>query len=140
FTPESLLGRIQVLLFHTRKTAPAAGAINKKLRERFPMVAQVGIANCVAMGNVPGLLRGFVRSLLAKMVRTSAASIPSVLDAGDYLMILPDWDNQATAAFEIAPAHLKSGVVAIVIDREGRIRHRLTNASPENLVPVVEWL
>jgi all-trans-retinol 13,14-reductase len=139
-TRESMLGRIQILLFHTRKTAPAAGALNKKLRERFPMAGQVGIANCVAMGNVPGLLRGFVRNLLAKMVRTSAASIPPALDAGDYLMILPDWGNRAAAAFEIAPTQLNNRVVAVVIDREGRIRHRLADASPESLVPIVEWM
>ena len=139
-TQESILGRIQILLFHTRKTAPDAGALNKKLRERFPMAAQVGIANCVAMGNVPGLLRGFVKNLLAKMIRASAASIPPVLDAGDYLVVLPEWGNRATTAFEIAPAQLDSGVVAVVIDRESRIRHRLANASPENLVPIVEWM
>lgn len=139
-TQESILGRIQILLFHTRKTAPAAGAINKKLRERFPMAAHVGIANCVAMGTVPGFLRGLVRNLLAKVARTSAASVPPVLDAGDYLMILPDWDNRATAAFEIAPAQLLSGVVAIVIDRAGKIQHRLPAASPEKLIPIIEWM
>lgn len=139
-TQESMLGRIQILLFHTRKTAPDAGLINKKLRERFPMAAHVSIANCVAMGKVPGLLRGLVQNFLAKFVRTSAASIPAVLEAGDYLMILPDWDNRATSAFEITSAQLDSGVVAVVIDREGRIQHRLADASPENLIPIVEWL
>ena len=79
-------------------------------------------------------------SLLAKMIRASAASIPPVLDAGDYLMVLPDWGNRATTAFEIAPTQLNNRVVAVVIDREGRIRHRLADASPENLVPIVEWM
>lgn len=139
-TQESMLGRIQILLFHTRKTAPVAGNLNKKLRERFPMVAQVGIANCVAMGNVPSALRGLVRNLLSRMVQKSAASIPPVLDASDYLMILPDWGNRATAAFGITPAQLANSVTAVVIDREGRIRHRLTDASPENLVPLIEWM
>ncbi len=139
-TQDSILGRIQILLFHTRKTAPDAGALNKKLRERFPMAAHVGIANCVAMGKVPGFIRGLVQNVLAKFVRTSAASIPAALDAGDYLMILPDWDNRMTTAFEITPAQLNNSVVAIVLDREGRIQHRLTSASPQNLIPIVEWM
>lgn len=113
------LGRTTVLICHGQDTAKAAFEVNNAVREKHPDAAQVIIASIIDLSSFPSMFHGMVKPELEKAYLKAAGKLDAGLEPKEYVILLPDWDGDVTAALD-AKGSTKNAVV-IVADDQGKV-------------------
>jgi len=115
----SRLGQKAVLVCHGQDTAKAAFEVNNTVREKYPDADEVLIASIIDLSSFPSMFQGMVKPELDKAYLKAASKLSEGLEPRDYVIILADWDAEATEALE-AKGSTKQAVV-IVADAKGQV-------------------
>ncbi|MCC6458565.1 MAG: hypothetical protein IT328_26690 [Caldilineaceae bacterium] len=102
-----------LLIFHGHLGADSAFNINAIVRDQWPTVEQLAIASVVDLHHIPRYMRPAVELTLSAAYRQAAKRIPQNLDPTQYVVILPDWEGEVTAAFEMQERVNDIGLVLI---------------------------
>lgn len=107
------LGQTAVLVFHTQDTSEAAKAVNRAVRDQYPLAADVLIASVIDLSGVPRMFRKIASAAMGQVYQKMADSLPAGFEPAEYLLMLPDWDGAATRAFGLSGVDKQAAVVVL---------------------------
>jgi phytoene dehydrogenase-like protein len=123
-SPAQFAGRPLALILIGPRDADAAQALQRELRDAFPLAAHLAVATIVGLRSVPRLFRGIAARSMRRHHARAAEALPPCLDPARYVLLLADWDGGVCAAL----GYTAPGPNVVVLDREGRWVTRLTGA------------
>ncbi len=88
-----------LLVFHDQNTVAQVQAMQETLRSHYTDATRLQIASVVNMKSVPAFLRSTAESVMKSIYSKAAAAMPPGMDAGDYVIILLDWDGSVSRAY-----------------------------------------
>lgn len=122
------LARPAVLLFLARETSNDGAPVIARLREDYPLAAEVLMASVVDLHIVPRLVRGVAEAAMRLAYDKAVERFPhefkppqpgAPVNPEDYILILPDWDAAVTRDFGVRnPARTPA---LAVLDRHGLV-------------------
>ena len=124
-----------VLIFHGRKSAAAAPALQRAIRAEHPDAAELIVASVVDLSRVPRLFRRFAGPAMEEGYARAAAGLPRGVRAEDYVLILPDWDGAAARFFRVVRA--AGEAVAAVVAPGGRVVGKSPAADLERIFELI---
>ena len=86
-------------MFHSSSAATEAVEINRLLRRAGFTARELMVASVVDLSAVPFFARAPVAGYLSERYRAASAEVPEGADPEEYVIILPDWRADITAAF-----------------------------------------
>lgn len=113
------LGAPCVIVCHGQNTARAALEVNLAVRAVHPTAGDVIIASVIDLRSFPSMFHGMVRPELEKAYHKAAGNLPEGSDPAAFVVLLPDWDGQATDALGVVGSTATAAVV--VADARGRV-------------------
>jgi hypothetical protein len=109
------LDRPAVLICFAEATQHDADAIEAAVRARFS-AAQVLVGHVIDLHTVPSLFRGMARGILNQEHTKALAELPPGETAGDYIVMLPDWDGAFVNALNLEDVSQRLGVAVFAAD------------------------
>jgi hypothetical protein len=111
----SALDRPAVLICFAEATQHDADAIEAAVRSRYS-AAQVLVGHVIDLHTVPSLFRGMARGILNQEHAKALAELPPGETAGDYIVMLPDWDGAFVSALNLDDVSQRLGVAVFAAD------------------------
>jgi len=129
-----------LLVFHDQNTVDKVQAMQQAVRLVYSDAQQLQIASVVNMKSVPVFLRSTAESVMKGSYNKAAAAMPPGLDAADYVIILLDWDGNASKAYGAHKIERRPRLV--LLDAAGTVRgvHQGEEIEQEALAMVTELL
>ncbi|MGV2432619.1 MAG UNVERIFIED_CONTAM: hypothetical protein LVQ98_04650 [Rickettsiaceae bacterium] len=87
------LNRPTLLVIQNEYSATIAESIHEKIRRVYPFASELLIASIADLQNVPKLLQYQVTTFLTTAYDNAISTLPSILPAEDYVVILPRLDR-----------------------------------------------
>jgi hypothetical protein len=107
------LNRPTLLVIQNEYSATIAESIHEKIRRVYPFASELLIASIADLQNVPKLLQYQVTTFLTTAYDNAISTLPSILPAEDYVVILPDWTGKVARSLNIYPFSRVPSVVVV---------------------------
>jgi hypothetical protein len=109
------LDRPAVLICFAEATQNDADPVEAAIRARYS-AAHVLVGHVIDLRAVPSLFRGVARGILNQEHAKALAALPDGETAGDYVVMLPDWDGAFVSALGLQDVSQRLGVAVFAAD------------------------
>ncbi|MFZ4826286.1 MAG: hypothetical protein ACOYLB_02925 [Phototrophicaceae bacterium] len=123
------LNRPTLLVVQNEYSATIAESVHEKIRRVYPFASELLIISIADLQNVPKLLQYQVTTLLTTAYNNAVATLPSILPAEDYVVILPDWTGKVARSLDVYPYSRVPSVV--VVDGKNEVLGKYTGTRIE---------
>lgn len=120
FVLRECLGTPVLLVFLTESTQKQVREISDAVRDKYPELSQVIVANIVDLRFVPSLTRRMAEGIMNNAVKNAIKEIPKRYDPAEYLLLLPDWSARVSKGYQVED--VDKNVALIMIDADGIIQ------------------
>jgi hypothetical protein len=88
------LGVPAVLTCVARETSEKAQPVARAVRDAYPLISQVLVANIADVRSIPKLLKKIVEQLMKSSYKSAVENLAPGRTPEDYVIIIPDFDNE----------------------------------------------
>jgi len=124
----SCAGTPLLLVFLSFDTREQAREISQSVREIYPKISQVIVANIINLLFVPSLARKIAENRMDSAIQQAIKEIPAPYTPAEYLILLPDWRGSLARAYHISSSG--SQVALVMIDGQGIIQGHYQGDAP----------
>jgi hypothetical protein len=110
------LGRPALLVFVARESSDQARPIIDAIREHYPTVEQLIIANVADLRTIPRLIRKVAEQLMKSSYKDAVERLEEWKTPEEYVLILPDWDGEALQPLGIEDVRKTVAFAALTAD------------------------
>src|SRR5207253_8375113 len=108
-----------LLICLAQETEKDAAIVEGAVRGRFPSAKEVLVVDVIDLRGVPGMFRKIAEGVLASEHKKAVEALADGLDPHDHVIMLPDWQGEVAAAFNL-PEPSKS-VCGAVLSADGDV-------------------
>jgi hypothetical protein len=132
----SCSGTPLLLVFVSFDTREQVRDISQAVRDAYPDISQVIVANVINLLFVPSLARKMAENRMESAIKQAIKEIPPPYTPAEYLILLPDWKGSLARAYRISSSG--DQVALVMIDGQGIIQgHYQGNAPAQAAVELI---
>ena len=113
-----------VLCCVARETSEQAQPVVRAIRDIYPEAAQVLVCNIADVRKIPRLLKLVVEQLMKSSYNNAVENLQPGHTPEDYVLILPDWDNELLGPLGIDDVTKSAAVIVLAPDGRIVLRHQ----------------
>lgn len=117
-------GVVMVLCCVARETSDQAQPVVRAIRDVYPDAAQVLVCNIADVRKIPKLLKVVVEQLMKSGYNNAVHNLQPGHTAEDYVLILPDWNDELLGPLGIDDVTKNAAVVVLAPDGRVVLRHQ----------------